>query len=166
MPHRMEVVDQELSFGEEFGFASHAVWPESASKIVDDPFGGGLPSSDQSGEDVIPAFASWYAVEAVGNAMGAPGHHNTPGQPSLAILRIKLGAFGPSFTANFILRIVFQFWISWPLSDLPQSVAAAGLKFKTVEFNAIKLLCSMWTYLHPRFLKITVRDSRWFGSLC
>ena len=65
MTDGMEVVDEELSFGKEFRFASHAVWPESASKVVNDPFRGCLPSSDQSGEDIVLSFASWYTVEAI-----------------------------------------------------------------------------------------------------
>lgn len=72
MPFRMETVDQEYRVAEEFRLADHAVGSQSTCEIVDDEPRRKSPVSQNSGEDVVSAFASRNAMKAEAYHVGTP----------------------------------------------------------------------------------------------
>src|ERR1700722_672379 len=127
MPSRVKAIDEKLSVCKKIGLSCHAVRSQSTGEIINDSPWCLLPSGDYGREHVITALASGDTMEAIADTMRAPNTHNTSSQSPLAILRIKLGAFGPSFLADIRCGIILQPRIIWTVADLGLAVARSTL---------------------------------------
>lgn len=113
----MEKVNGKISVLEELGLAKHAVRPQRASKIVNDPLGRLRPSRHKSRKYVISALALRYTVKTIAYAMRAPYDHDSAREPMFSILGVVLSTHVAAGFADVFFLVGLEIRIDWSVSN-------------------------------------------------